>query len=615
MSGLAGVFHYSSSRPVSPWEEFRICGAPGESIEYSRAFHHASGLLMVHTTSRHDSSPTCGLSRSAAGNVCTWDGRLDNRGELRAKAKRCFARDCSDSEIALAIYETKGKAGLCDLIGDWSLVIWDAARGSLLLASDYAGVRPLYYCLDNGRVMWSSALQCLVDWTGAEPLDEEYAANFLTRGSAGGRTPYRNILPVPPGQVLEVSAGRQWTETFWSIPFSKTIDYPRESEYEEQLRTLFQEAVAVRLRTSTPVCAELSGGLDSSSIVCMAKELITGGRVDAPELITLSYRQHGSTDQKFYQAIERSCGLQGIHLETSEHPFLAPALAGRAQPVFWEPRFKEVSRRMAAAGANVLLTGQLGDLVMGNWMDDSEQVGDYLRERKIATALRETLAWSQALGTTIYPIFWRALRAAISPCVAPRSADLDLMVRPGGDSLTVKLRRRARALSGHRRREAWLNEERPARRKHLWALSQVLEARALQTPEPVGHIAYTHPFSHRPLVEFMMAIPPRIVCRPGSPRRLMRRAFAGLVPEPVLRRRSKAIYSGVFLESLRPIASGLCRNTRRMRLVELGYVDPDSAAVRLGRLAGGLECNEPQLRYLILLELWLRNRELQSEEP
>jgi len=593
MSRLAGVFYYSSSRPVPTREEVQICGSPDESA------HRAPGLLMVH--------PTC----SPARNVCAWDGRLDNREELRAKVRRCLARDCSDSEIALAIYETKGKEGLRDLIGDWSLVIWDAARRSLLLASDYAGVRPLYYCLENGRILWSSALRCVVDWTGAEPLDEEYVANFLTRGSAGGRTPYRNILPVPPGQVLEVSASRQWTEAFWSIPVSKTVDYPRESEYEERLRALFQEAVAARLRTSAPVCAELSGGLDSSSIVCMANKLITGGRVDAPELITLSYQQHGSNDQKFYQAIERSCGLQGIHLETSEHPFLTPSLAGRSQPVFWEPRFLEVSRRMSAAGANVLLTGQLGDLVMGNWMDDSEQVGDYLREGRIAQALGETVAWSQALGTTIYPIFWRALKAAISPRVLPRSADLGNR-RSDGGSLTAKLRRRARSLSGHRRRQPWLKEESPARRKHLWALSQVLEARTLQTPEPVGDITYTHPFSHRPLVEFMMAIPPRIVCRPGSPRRLMRRAFAGLVPEPVLRRRSKAIYSGVFLESLRPIANGLCRDTRQMRLVELGYVDPDSVAVRLGRLAGGLECNEPQLRYLILLELWLRGRELQT---
>ncbi len=598
MSGLAGVFYYSPSRPVPPRDEGRICGSPDQSAD---AFHRAPGLLMAHA------------ARSSTGNLCAWDGRLDNRDDLRAKAGRCFPRDCSDSEIALAIYETKGKEGLCDLIGDWSLVIWDAARHILLLASDYAGVRPLYYCLNNGRIVWSSALQCLVDWTGAEPLDEEYVAHFLTRGSAGGRTPYRDILPVPPGQVLEVSASRQWTEAFWSIPVSKTVDYARESEYEQRLRALFQEAVAVRMRTSAPVCAELSGGLDSSSIVCMANQLVTRRRVEAPELITLSYRQHGSTDPKFYQAIERSCGLQGIHLETSEHPFLTPALAGRAQPVFWEPRFQEVSRRMAAAGANVLLTGQLGDLVMGNWMDDSEQAGDYLRERKIAQALRETLAWSQALGTTIYPLLWRALRAAISPSVMPESADLGKRPSDGG-SLTGRLRRTARSLSCHRRSDAWLKEERPSRRKHLWALSQVLEARTLQTPETVGHIAYTHPFSHRPLVEFMMAIPPRIVCRPGSPRRLMRRAFAGLVPEPVLGRRSKAIYSGVFLESLRPIASELGRNTRRMRLVELGYVDPDSVAVRLGRLAGGLECNQPQLRCLILLELWLRGRELRNEE-
>jgi asparagine synthase (glutamine-hydrolysing) len=136
----------------------------------------------------------------------------------------------------------------------------------------------------------------------------------------------------------------------------------------------------------------------------------------------------------------------------------------------------------------------------------------------------------------------------------------------------------------------------------------MLDARALLCPEPLLPISYTHPFLHRPLVEFMMSIPSAAVCRPGEPRRLMRRALAGIVSPTVLRRRSKGTYDGQFLTALRPLAQALAGRVGEMRLVELGYVDPEHLLHRLGRLVAGLECNEPQLRNLMLLELWLRRR-------
>jgi hypothetical protein len=136
----------------------------------------------------------------------------------------------------------------------------------------------------------------------------------------------------------------------------------------------------------------------------------------------------------------------------------------------------------------------------------------------------------------------------------------------------------------------------------------MLELRQLQPGEPLQHLDYTHPFAHRPLVEFLMTVPTDVLCQPGEPRRLMRSAFADLWPPKLRERRSKGLFNAPWQEALRPVARALLKD-KQLHLVERGFVERTSVLARLERLSVGLECNESQLRQIILLELWLRNRE------
>jgi asparagine synthase (glutamine-hydrolysing) len=128
----------------------------------------------------------------------------------------------------------------------------------------------------------------------------------------------------------------------------------------------------------------------------------------------------------------------------------------------------------------------------------------------------------------------------------------------------------------------------------------------LQAPEALQHVSYTHPFVDRRLVEFMLAIPPAVVVGPGEPRRLMRRAFSGLLPEPVLRRRSKASFGGMYDRWLAPLAAEMLAAPDRLQVVERGYLERDSLVERLAAFQRGADCNVEQLRVAILLEYWLR---------
>lgn len=151
-------------------------------------------------------------------------------------------------------------------------------------------------------------------------------------------------------------------------------------------------------------------------------------------------------------------------------------------------------------------------------------------------------------------------------------------------------------------------EARPERRKYFRALSRMLELRSLQVPELWQHLDYTHPFAHRPLVEFLMTVPADVLCRPGEPRRLMRSALSDLWPFKLRRRRSKGLFNLPWQEALRPLASALIKS-KELHAVERGFVDRANVLSRLQRLSTGLDCNEAQLRNIVLFELWLRNRE------
>src|ERR1700735_2862992 len=114
--------------------------------------------------------------------VLHWDGRLDNRNDLLLLLSDSLRSDKGNAAIALAAYDRWGISGFVHLIGDWSLVIRDDANRAIVLASDFAGVRPLYYQAQPERVLWSSRLQHLVDAIGISELDEQYISAFLLFG-------------------------------------------------------------------------------------------------------------------------------------------------------------------------------------------------------------------------------------------------------------------------------------------------------------------------------------------------------------------------------------------------------------------------------------------------
>jgi asparagine synthase (glutamine-hydrolysing) len=209
-----------------------------------------------------------------------YNGEIYNYVELREEltaAGRAFSTQ-SDTEVLLAAYEHWGRECLPRLNGMFAFALWDGRRGELFLARDRFGEKPLFYTrLPGGGYAFASEMKALF----AHPDVRISPREAAVRGYVAGRfdedveeTMFEGILRVLPAHAMVVddagSIQRQWR--YWTPDYTDVEQGYSEAEAVERFHDLLERSVRTRLRSDVPVGTSLSGGLDSSTIVCMLAE-------------------------------------------------------------------------------------------------------------------------------------------------------------------------------------------------------------------------------------------------------------------------------------------------------------------------------------------------------
>jgi asparagine synthase (glutamine-hydrolysing) len=210
--------------------------------------------------------------------VVTADARIDNRGELIAAldlGKRP-AKDIPDDLLIACSYQKWGKSCPIRLIGEYSFAIWDKTARELFCARDAMGVKPFYYYLAEGAIIFGSTIRSLlsVPFVPRELSEIRMVNHLVYNADDKESTFYKDIFRLPGGHCLSVSSAgsRKWQ--FWDLDADRELDLRSDDEYAGAFRELFTEAVNCRLRGAKPVGTFLSGGMDSSSLTCVARDLL-----------------------------------------------------------------------------------------------------------------------------------------------------------------------------------------------------------------------------------------------------------------------------------------------------------------------------------------------------
>ena len=572
--------------------------------------------LALHATreSRRETQPYT----TKRGAILTWDGRLDNRDELVRELASDLDASSTDVSIAAKAYEDWGTQGFGKLVGDWALSVWEPTLRSLLLAKDPLGSRPLYYVLEADQARWSSLLDPLVLLANRSfALNQEYLAGWLSYFPSSHLTPYAGIQSVPPSSFVLLGPNRHLVHKYWEFDPHQRGRYRADQEYEEHFRHVFRGAIRRTLRSDRPVLAELSGGRDSSAIVCMADELISAGHAEAPRLDTVSYYDDSEpnwNERPYFAAVEAKRGRTGWHIDISSG-FECEAIAASfaASPASLEWRGQSARRQFAACvasgGNTVLLTGIGGDEFTGGVPAVEPELQDLLASAHVGAFFGQLRRWALYRKRPWTHLFWEAIRGFFPAALAGLPGHL----QPLGWIKRDFVERNSAALRGYETRVKLFGPL-PSFQENLSTL-ECLVRQISCTPlarEPLCEMRY--PFLDRDFLQFLFSIPREQLIRPGHSRSLMRRALSGIVPDAILNRKRKAFIVRSPMLALSKLRSHFAASGP-MVSDSMGIIDQKKFLEALERAHTGMEISVVGLTRTLALEFWLKTREESQPGP
>jgi asparagine synthase (glutamine-hydrolysing) len=541
--------------------------------------------------------------------VC--NGEIYNFHEERARLEAAGHRfrSGSDSEVVVHAYEEEGVASFARLNGIFAVAVWDAARQRLVLARDPLGVKPLYYTWDGATLAFASEIKALLMLPGArravdaEALDLYLAFRFVP----SPRTLFQGVLKVGPGEILELDAGTEPRLSCYAPPPPTPDPRPSSAEWVERLTLEVRAAVRRQMMGDVPLGVLLSGGTDSAAILAYATEA-AGAPLHA---YTVGFDGDPALDE-ILAAAATAVALGAVHrhrrLTFADHRRrLLTAVRALDEPIGTTSIAAfDLLCSLAGGERKAVLSGQGAD----------EPFGGYRRhaaEKLAGGRLGRLLALPAAVASGMRPgsdALERAARVAAAGGENERFAET-LALFPRAER--ARLQRRSETDSAPPAELTAL----AARAAHLDPLGRFLYLDSrfgladdlLLYADKIGMASSLEvrvPFLDLELLRFVETIPAPLRVSTIRPKRLLKRAIAGVVPAEV-RVRPKRNFSPPHQAWLAPAADGPCADWLLDRDAAVAeYLDREEIARLLREQREGRRDRRRQLFALLAFEIWHR---------
>lgn len=523
--------------------------------------------------------------------------RLDNPQEFQ------LANDHSERDISrvLRAFSIGGSSIIARILGDFGLVLWNAETDELVAARDAFGTHRLYMTERRSLVAFSSHASLLANGE----FDREHMTELLLNGyDPSDRTAFSDVRSVPVGVCVRVHSGtiehrRFWNHRSWSVDERWSLP-----EAIPRFRELFGLAVKARLRGDDVIWAQLSGGLDSSSVVGAAHQLENNRLGKLKGTLTLVDTMGRGDERKYVNAVLERTSLPNTQVKD----YWLWRDDGEPPPRYDEPYmmypFYARERRVAAAlrdnGARVLLSGVGADhYLTGNFAF----LADLLVRGQIQLTARELIRVAVARRKSVWRTASRYLMRPLLPARVRIMLASSKERAPSWISPQLK-----RMYDLERRMPVGRRFDGPLGRKFAGEIGFQLDSipSMQRTVLEDLEVEMRYPFLYRPLVEFCLQLPYQLILQPRERKWIQRLALEDLLPDLVRNRQTKSSIGARVRWSLvkeREIVAAL---TRDSLLADLGCVIPSEAVKFMQRLEKGSSRSINTLIFLLSLETWLR---------
>jgi asparagine synthase (glutamine-hydrolysing) len=533
-------------------------------------------------------------------------GYISNRNDLRELCPEQFGSIVSSDAQLLAVgYRHWGLDLQRRVHGEYCGLILDKTSKTALLTHDALALRPLFYAVRHGALHAASHLEELTSRLGLTELCEEYIADFLTLSRHyGKKTVFQDCNRLEPGYSLIWQNGSIRKARTWDLNEAEDCVLKSSQEYKERFCQLINNAI--KGASGRKTWAELSGGLDSSSIVCLADGLGLSGF----ETISIVYSRSESADESDW--MREVLNGRNIPWNTLDEDVHAP-FSGDPDRFIPTPHqgmlswslLKEYESLINRNDVDVVLSGMGGDQILYGGAPRPNGLADDIRRLRLFSAIRSVRQWSSAsrrsdrfiLGEYgLLPLKNYFLGNRISETKTQESycpwINKTFAQRFGIDNrVTRGIRPKARSVGC----QDFLED--------LYVLSSNSEQHWNQI---VRGFEMRFPLLYLPLVEFMSALPLAYKCQPGENRVLQRRSLANVLPERILTRKDKKGPDQAFFDSLSRNPEFVKRLTNSPEIVQRGFVDSVAWNEAVRKATVGVVPRFSAFFASVALEIWLQ---------
>jgi asparagine synthase (glutamine-hydrolysing) len=489
------------------------------------------------------------------------DCRIDNRKMLIEQLK-INDTNISDHQLILRCYQQWQTDCPMFLTGDFSFAIWDIEKKELFCARDHFGVKPLNYYVDKEQFIFSTEIRGILSQKNLKlTVDQQFIADTISIiKSEHYRTTFNEIKKLPPAHFLHLKNEKLTILPYWKLKPAKN-NFKNDSEYLAHFKKRLFQAVKRRIQDPVNYGAELSGGIDSSSITSIAAQHVA--------LKTFSHvmpeaqigKIHPFKDEKKYiHLLTDFCNLKDRYFVTSENSGITDALKNSLSlnrcivqqnfSVFSDQLYKTAGEQ----NTQVLLSGFGGDEVV------TSKSGSYLKEISNGQRLKKDL---QKQGYPPVKIFWTQQKLRLKNAF-PGLIEILIQLLKGKKWWASKYKNLAVNKSFRDKlniKNRYFNYYNNIKRDNLidQSIERITHPHVAQRLEYSSlaakqyGIEYRYPLLDKDLIEFYLSMPPHLKAQNGILRYAIRQAMKGYLPDEIRWRNDKsgATIPTVFLRTLK----------------------------------------------------------------